>query len=52
MLANAYDRKEISRCCELGCNNNLGKPMELEKFSELITRLGLFIMVGKVVEAK
>ena len=48
MLTTTDDPKEIGRCYELGCNNYLVKPVEFEKFSELIKRLGLFLMIVKV----
>lgn len=48
MLTTTDDPKEISRCYELGCNNYLTKPVEFEKFAEVIKRLGLFLMVIKV----
>ena len=48
MLTTTDDPKEIARCYELGCNSYLVKPVEFEKFSELIKRLGLFLVVVKV----
>ena len=48
MLTTTDDPKEISRCYELGCNNYLVKPVEFEKFAQVIKRLGLFLMVVKV----
>ena len=48
MLTTTDDPKEIGRCYELGCNNYLIKPVEFEKFAEVIKRLGLFLMVVKV----
>lgn len=50
MLTTTDDPKEIDRCYELGCNNYLVKPVEFEKFSELIKRLGLFILVVRVTK--
>lgn len=48
MLTTTDDPVEIDLCYGLGCNNYLTKPVEFEKFSELIRRLGLFLMVVKV----
>jgi len=48
MLTTTDDPKEIDLCYGLGCNNYLTKPVEFEKFSEVIRRLGLFLMVVKV----
>lgn len=48
MLTTTDDPREIDLCYELGCNNYLTKPVEFEKFAEVIKRLGLFLMVIKV----
>ncbi|OHE78723.1 MAG: hypothetical protein A2107_13985 [Verrucomicrobia bacterium GWF2_62_7] len=48
MLTTTDDPKEIGLCYELGCNNYLTKPVEFEKFAEVIKRLGLFLMIVKV----
>ncbi len=48
MLTTTDDPREIARSYELGCNNYLVKPVEFEKFAEVIKRLGLFLMIVKV----
>lgn len=48
MLTTTDDPKEIGLCYELGCNNYLTKPVEFEKFAEVIKRLGLFLMIVQV----
>jgi CheY-like chemotaxis protein len=48
MLTTTDDPKEIDRCYELGCSNYLVKPVEFEKFAEVIKRLGLFLQIVKV----
>ncbi len=48
MLTTTDDPGEIERSYELGCNNYLVKPVEFERFAEVIKRLGLFIMIVKV----
>ena len=48
MLTTTDDPKEIATCYELGCNNYLIKPVEFEKFAEVIKRLGLFLMIVNV----
>lgn len=48
MLTTTDDPKEIRTCYELGCNNYLTKPVEFERFAEVIKRLGLFLMIVKV----
>lgn len=52
MLTTTDDPKEVSVCYELGCNNYLVKPVEFEKFAEVVKRLGLFLMVVKVDKFK
>ncbi len=52
MLTTTDDPKEIATCYELGCNNYLIKPVEFEKFAEVIKRLGLFLMIVKVSKLK
>jgi CheY-like chemotaxis protein len=52
MLTTTDDPREISVCYELGCNNYLTKPVEFEKFAEVIKRLGLFLMIVKVSKIK
>jgi CheY-like chemotaxis protein len=52
MLTTTDDPKEISVCYELGCNNYLTKPIEFEKFAEVVKRLGLFLMIVKVDRIK
>jgi CheY-like chemotaxis protein len=48
MLTTTDDPREIELCYDLGCNNYLTKPVEFEKFAEVIKRLGLFLMIVKV----
>ncbi len=52
MLTTTDDPRKISRCYELGCNNYLVKPIEFDKFSETIKRLGLFLMIVKAGKTK
>jgi len=48
MLTTTDDPREIKLCYELGCNNYLTKPVEFDKFAEVLKRLGLFLMIIKV----
>lgn len=48
MLTTTDDPREINRCYELGCSSYLVKPVEFSKFTEVIKRLGLFLLVVKV----
>ncbi len=52
MLTTTDDPREIDRCYELGCSNYLTKPVEFEKFAEVIKRLGLFLMIINVSTLK
>ena len=52
MLTTTDDPREINLCYELGCNNYLVKPVEFEKFAEVIKRLGLFLRIVKVGNLK
>jgi len=52
MLTTTDDPKEISVCYDLGCNNYLTKPVEFEKFAEVVKRLGLFLMIMRVDKFK
>jgi len=45
MLTTTDDPREIENCYTLGCNCYITKPMEYEKFTEMLKRLGLFLMV-------
>lgn len=48
MLTTTDDPNEIERCYQLGCGIYITKPIDSEKFSEAINRLGLFLQVVKV----
>ncbi len=45
MLTTTDDPREVIRCHELGCSVYIQKPVDYDKFSEAIRRLGLFIML-------
>jgi CheY-like chemotaxis protein len=45
MLTTTDDPREVVRCHELGCSVYIQKPVDYDKFSEAIKRLGLFIML-------
>ena len=45
MLTTTDDPREIEICYTLGCNCYITKPMEYERFTEMLKRLGLFLMV-------
>jgi CheY-like chemotaxis protein len=45
MLTTTDDPREVIRCHESGCSVYIQKPVDYDKFSEAIRRLGLFIML-------
>jgi len=45
MLTTTDNPREIESCYTLGCNCYITKPMEYERFTEMLKRLGLFLMV-------
>jgi CheY-like chemotaxis protein len=55
MLTTTDDSREVERCHELGCNVYIQKPVDYDKFSEAIRRLGLFVnllLVPPVAQAR
>lgn len=43
MLTTTDDSQEVKRCHELGCNVYMQKPVDYDRFSEAIRRLGQFV---------
>ena len=43
MLTTTDDSQEVLRCHELGCNVYMQKPVDYDRFSEAIRRLGQFV---------
>ncbi len=50
ILTTTDNPQEVARCYELGCNVYITKPVEYEKFSEAIRRIGLFLSIVKIPE--
>lgn len=48
MLTTTDDPREIQNCYALGCNCYVTKPVNYQQFSELLIRLGLFLLVVQV----
>lgn len=48
MLTTTDDPREIRNCYALGCSCYVTKPVDYEKFSDMLTRLGLFLLVVQV----
>ena len=43
MLTTTDDSRDVVRCHELGCNVYMQKPVDYDRFSEAIRRLGKFV---------
>ena len=52
ILTTTDNPQEVSRCYELGCNVYIAKPVEYEHFSDAIRKLGLFLSIVRVPEAR
>jgi len=50
ILTTTDNPHEVARCYELGCNVYITKPVEYEKFSDAIRKLGLFLSIVRVPE--
>ena len=48
MLTTTDDPREIRNCYSLGCSCYVTKPVDYQKFSDMLTRLGLFLLVVQV----
>lgn len=47
VLSSTDNPREIAECHELGCNLYVTKPLEYDRFSETIQRLGTFHSIVK-----
>lgn len=52
MLTTTDDPREIARCHELGCNHYVRKPIEQERFVEVLRQLGLFLAIVEVPDIR
>jgi CheY-like chemotaxis protein len=50
ILTTTDDTREVEKCYELGCNVYITKPVDYDKFSEAVHKLGLFLSIVKVPE--
>ena len=48
MLTTTDDPREVQRCYELGCSSYVTKPVEYDKFTDAVRRLGLFLAIVQV----
>ncbi|MBI9073097.1 MAG: response regulator [Melioribacteraceae bacterium] len=51
MLTTTDNPDEINRCHFLGCNNYITKPVDYEKFIDVLAKLGLFLTIVKIPDA-
>lgn len=52
MITTTDDPHEINMCHELGCSNYISKPIDYDKFVEVVRKLGLFLVVVEVPDMK
>jgi len=48
MITTTDDQREVDRCHVLGCSSYLTKPIEYERFVEVVRHLGLFLAVVQI----
>jgi CheY-like chemotaxis protein len=48
ILTTTDDRREVSRCYDLGCSVYVTKPVDYQQFSKAVRNLGLFLSVVTV----
>lgn len=48
MLTTTDDPREVEHCYNLGCSCYITKPVDYERFAEMLQRLGMFLMVLQV----
>ena len=49
MLTTTDDPREVETCYQLGCNMYITKPVQFDKFAEVLNRMGLFIQIVKIL---
>jgi CheY-like chemotaxis protein len=48
MVTTTDDPREVNHCHELGCSIYVTKPVDYERFVDVIRKLGLFLQVARV----
>jgi CheY-like chemotaxis protein len=48
MITTTDDPREVEKCHALGCSSYITKPIDYEKFMDVIKQLGLFLLVVQV----
>lgn len=52
ILTSSDDVREVSRCYDLGCNVYITKPVDYDKFSSAIQKLGLLISIVMIPDGE
>ena len=52
MITTTDDPREVEECYRLGCSNYIAKPVDYNKFVEVIRQLGLFLLVVEIPTIK
>lgn len=52
MITTTNDPREVEECYRLGCSNYIAKPVDYNKFVEVIRQLGLFLLVVEIPTIK
>jgi CheY-like chemotaxis protein len=52
MLATTLDPLEVERCHALGCSHYIVKPVDSQKFADVIQQVGLFVALVQVPEVR
>ena len=52
ILTTTNDVREVARCYQLGCNVYVTKPVDYERFSEAVRKLGLFLSIVTVPDGE
>ena len=48
MLTTMDDPRDVEVCHNLGCSHYIVKPVDFDKFAEVLSRLGLFVKIVQV----
>jgi CheY-like chemotaxis protein len=48
MLTTTDDPREVEQCYKIGCNIYITKPVDFSKFTDTLSRLGLFMQIVKL----
>ena len=52
MLTTMDDPCDVEVCHKLGCSNYIVKPVDFDKFAEVLSRLGLFLKIVQIPHIK